>query len=75
MRIKGYSDFFISKSGVKSQTSPDTCWGAYLNLDSDMGDLFPFLNAVMKDSKLYDAPQYVEFMHDSAMGGADAKTK
>ena len=66
MRIKGYSDFSISKSGVKSQTSPDTCWGAYFKLDSDVADLFPFLNAVMKDAKLYDAPQYVEFLHDNA---------
>lgn len=66
MRIKGYSDFSLSKSGVKSYTSPDASWGAYFRLDSVVCDLFPFINATVKDAKLYDAPEHIQFMYDGA---------
>ena len=45
MRIKEYSDFSVSKGGVKSHTSPDGFWGAYFRLDQNVRDLFPFINA------------------------------
>jgi DNA-binding CsgD family transcriptional regulator/ArsR family metal-binding transcriptional regulator len=66
MRIKGYSEFSLSKSGVKSHTSPNTWWGAYFKLDANVRDLFPFINAVNKNAKLYDVPQHIQFLHEGA---------
>lgn len=61
MRIKKYSDFSLSKSGVKSQFSPGTCWGAYFRLDNDIRDLFPFINAEIKSAKYQDTPEHIQF--------------
>ncbi len=66
MRIKGYSDFSLSRSGVRSHTSPDANWGVYFKLDADVADLFPFINASVDDAKMYDAPRHIQFMHAKA---------
>lgn len=61
MRIKRHFDFSLSKSGVKSQISTDVCWGAYFKLDDDVRDLFPFINAEIKDAKYQNMPEHIQF--------------
>lgn len=52
----------MSKSGVKSVLSPAGCWGVYFRLDSDVRDLFPFINATVEDAKLHDTPEHIQFV-------------
>ena len=66
MRIKGYSNFSISKSGVRSQTYPDSYWGAYFKLDAHVSDLFPFINATIDEAKLFDRPKHIQFIFQDA---------
>ena len=66
MRIKGYTDFSISKSGARSQFYPHGYWGVYFKLDSDVSDLFPFINAKIEDAQLFDRPKHIQFIHDQA---------
>lgn len=67
MRIKGYSDFSVSKAGVKSHTSLDAFRGAYFMLDQDVRDLFPFINARVENAKFHHMPEHVQFTLDGIM--------
>jgi len=62
MFITGYSDFSLSKSGMISNFA--TCWGAYFKLDSDIKELFAYINAIVEGTKFYDNPEYVWFTLD-----------
>lgn len=57
MFITGYSDLSLSKSGILQ----NSLWGAYFRLDRDVSELFPYINAKIKDAKLFDAPRRIQF--------------
>lgn len=63
MLIKKYSDFSLSKVGVMS-SFPRTFWGAHFQLDADVSQLFPYVNAIIRDAKFYDKPECIEFIFD-----------
>jgi ArsR family metal-binding transcriptional regulator len=61
--IKGFSHFLMETIGC----GPDTAiplWKATCNLDTDVSELFPFINAIVDDAKYYDKPHYIEFQLD-----------
>ncbi|MFC1813847.1 hypothetical protein ACFL03_14270, partial [Thermodesulfobacteriota bacterium] len=60
MFIKGYSDFSVSKAGIRY----GTMWGAHFKLDKDVSLLFPYINATFQDAKFYDKPEYIQFIID-----------
>ncbi|QTA90958.1 LuxR C-terminal-related transcriptional regulator [Desulfonema magnum] len=64
MLIKGYSDFSLSKVGIKSSFVPAASWGAHFKLDNDVSELFPYINATFKDAVFYDKPEYIKFVID-----------
>lgn len=57
MRLKGYSDFSVSRAGVKS----DAFRGAYFRLDQNVRDLFPLINATVENAKYHDGPEHIGF--------------
>lgn len=61
MLIKGYSDFTVK--------TPDChvglpVWVARFRLDTDVSQLFPYINAVAEDTMYYENPHYIKFMLD-----------
>src|SRR4030066_2063531 len=63
MLIGRYSDFSLTKVGVMP-SFPRTFWGAHFKLDTDVSQLFPYVNAIIRDAKLYDTPECIEFILD-----------
>lgn len=41
---------------------PRTFWGAHFKLDNDVSQLFPYVNAIIRDAKFYDKPECIEFI-------------
>jgi DNA-binding CsgD family transcriptional regulator/ArsR family metal-binding transcriptional regulator len=66
MFIKTYSDFSLSKVGVRSDFVGPRM-GAHFKLDNDVSSLFPYINATVKDAKFYDAPEYIQFTMDDIL--------
>ncbi len=64
MLIKRYSDFSLLKVGIKSNFVCGRSWGAHFKLDNDVSELFPYINATVKDAIFYDKPEYVKFFID-----------
>lgn len=60
MFIKGYSDFSLSKAGVMSSAN----WGVHFKLDTDVRQLFPYINASFQDTRFHDKPEYIQFAMD-----------
>ena len=60
MLIKGYSEFSLSRAGILA----GGMLGAYFRLDTNVSQLFPYINATFKDAKFYDKPDYVQFIID-----------
>ena len=58
MFIQGYSDFCL-KTPILLTSVP--AWTAHFKLNSDVSELFPYINAVVKDSIYYDKPHYIRF--------------
>lgn len=58
MFIQGYSDFSL-KTPILLTGLP--LWTAHFKLDSDASELFPYINAVVKDSIYYEKPHYIRF--------------
>ena len=58
MFIQGYSDFCLKTPIVLTGL---TTWTAHFKLGSDASELFPYINAVVKDSIYYEKPHYIRF--------------
>lgn len=43
-------------------TFPRTFWGAHFKLDTDVRPLFPYLNAILTNTKFYEKPECIEFI-------------
>ena len=60
MLIQGYSDFSLNtpepiiKLGV-------SIWNAHFRLDTDVSELFPYINAAVEGATYYDKPHYITF--------------
>jgi len=61
MLINSYSEFSLSKVGIMS-SFPRSFWGAHFKIDTDVSQLFPFINAIIIDSRYYDKPECIEFI-------------
>ena len=61
MLIKGYSDFSLDTPGC-APGAP--VFRAHCKLDTDMTELFPYINAVALDAEYYDKPHYIQFTLD-----------
>jgi len=66
MFIKTYSDFSLSKVGVRSDFVGPRM-GAHFKLDNDVTTLFPYINATVKDAKFYEDPEYIQFVMDDIL--------
>ena len=58
MVIQGYSDFHL---GIRGWESEATKWIACFRLDTDVSQLFPYINAVAENAIYYDKPHYISF--------------
>lgn len=63
MRIGGYSDVSITRAGVRNDRVCDLNWGAYFKLDTDVRELFPYINQVADNARYYGRPLHVRFVH------------
>lgn len=60
MLVQGYSDFSLStpdpviKLGV-------SIWNAHFKLDTDVSELFPYINAAVEGATYYEKPHYIAF--------------
>jgi len=61
MLIRGYSDFSMETPGC-SPGAP--MLRADFKLDTDVTELFPYINAVGEDAVYYDKPHYIQFTLD-----------
>ena len=58
MFVEGYSDFSLEAPGC----SPGViAYSAHFKLDTDVTDLFPYINAVAEDTTYYDEPHHIQF--------------
>lgn len=60
MLISKYYDFYLSKAGIMA----GHCLGAHFKIDNDIGMLFPYINATIKDCKFVDKPAHIQFVLD-----------
>ncbi|MBI4776217.1 MAG: hypothetical protein HY788_18900 [Deltaproteobacteria bacterium] len=65
MLIRSYSEFRLSRAGVRSHFLPGTSLSARFRLDNDVASLFPYINSQCKDAKFHDSPEYIQFVMDS----------
>jgi len=63
MLIKGYSDFSLETPGCFPGAP---VLRAHCKLDTDVTELFPYINAVAQDAAYYDKPHYIQFTLDGA---------
>jgi len=63
MLIRGYSDVSITRAGVRNDLVCDLNWGAYFKLDTDVRELFPFINGTVENARYYERPLHVRFGH------------
>ena len=66
MFIKAYSDFSVSKVGVRSDFIGPRI-GANFKLDNDVSHLFPYINATAEDARFYEEPEYIQFTLDDIL--------
>ena len=57
MFIKGYSELSLSRAGILA----GGMLGAHFRLDTNVSQLFPYINATFKDAKFFDKPEYILF--------------
>ena len=62
MFIQKYSEFHLSKAGIRSDLIPGTRLSAHFKFDTDVSLLFPYINATCKEAKFHDNPEYIQFM-------------
>ena len=60
MFIKGYSELSLSRAGILA----GGMLGAHFRLDTNVSQLFPYINAAIKDANFFDKPEYVLFHMD-----------
>ena len=58
MLVKGYSDFKLAMPGPLHGLPIYT---ANIKLDADVSQLFPYINAEIKDAIYYDRPHSIQF--------------
>jgi len=58
MFIKGYSELSLSRAGILA----GGMLGAHFRLDTNVSQLFPYINATFKDAKFFDKPEYILFL-------------
>ena len=59
--IKGYSDFSLETPGCHPGTP---IFRADFKLDTDVTELFPYINAVAEETRYYDKPHSIQFTLD-----------
>lgn len=67
MLINSYSDVSISRSGGRKVPLCDRNWGAHCNLDADVRELFPYINADKEDARYQHRPLHVQFHHEKVL--------
>jgi DNA-binding CsgD family transcriptional regulator/ArsR family metal-binding transcriptional regulator len=66
MFIQGYSDLSITRNYIRNDVVCDLKWGAYFKLNTDVRELFPYVNSTVKDAKYHYRPPHVQFELKSA---------
>jgi ArsR family metal-binding transcriptional regulator len=61
MLIKAFSDLSTSTPACHPGV---LTLGASFKLDSDISQLFPYINSVVKDARYFDKPHYIKFTFD-----------
>jgi DNA-binding CsgD family transcriptional regulator/ArsR family metal-binding transcriptional regulator len=57
MFVKGYSELSLSKAGILA----GGMLGAHFRLDTNVSQLFPYINAAFKDANFFEKPEYIQF--------------
>jgi len=60
MFVKGYSEFSLSRAGILA----GGMLGAHFRIDTNVSQLFPYINATFHDAKFFDQPEYILFHMD-----------
>jgi DNA-binding CsgD family transcriptional regulator/ArsR family metal-binding transcriptional regulator len=61
MLIQGYSDLSVSRTGIRNDFVCDLKWGAHFKFDSDIRDVFPFVNAAVAKARYQQRPLSIAF--------------
>jgi DNA-binding CsgD family transcriptional regulator len=56
MFVKGYSELSLSKAGILA----GGMLGAHFRLDTNVSQLFPYINAAFKDANFFEKPEYIQ---------------
>ncbi len=59
--ITGYSNFSLSKAGIRAKFHPGMSMGAHFKLDNDVRLLMPYINSTVQDARYYENPEYIQF--------------
>ncbi len=62
MLIRGYSKLSLTRAGIRSNLDPLLNYGAYFELEDNISEIFPFLNAKIEHARLFDNPEHIQFM-------------
>jgi len=61
MIVNGFTDFSMSKAGVRSLET--RCpWGAYFKLDADIRAVFPYINRGVASARYFENPVYLQLL-------------
>lgn len=61
MLVKKYTDFSMSRVGMRTDFIPGPSWDARFKLDNDIRRLFPYINSVLPGSRYHEKPEYIQF--------------
>ena len=67
MLISGYSEVSVSRSGVRNDRVCDLNWGAYFKFDTDIRELFPYINGAVKKARYRLRPLHVQFSYQGVL--------
>ena len=60
MLIKTFKNISLSKAGMVSLVD-QMSWGAHFEIETDLRLVFPYINAVVPESRYHERPEYVQF--------------
>ena len=63
MLLNGYKEISIEKAGIRSLVDQKS-WGAHFKFDSDVRDIFPYINAIQSGARYHDNPEYLFFVFE-----------
>lgn len=63
MLLDGYKEISIEQAGIMSLVDQKS-WGAHFKFDSDVREIFPYINAIQSGARYHDNPEYIIFVFE-----------